>query len=340
MTNQQDPGYELHTAVLLSDRDGSPVAPVHQTLRTADGLLRSSPGRVRRKSVDKLDRLLPVFRSLGKQGWSRPPVFLIDREADSVTHYRLWDRQGHWLVVRADDSRKARHQGQERLLPEVHQHLRDAGASRRSRDVTCHGQPARQYAAEAAICLTRPGKHKHGRLSAPGRALALRLAVAEVRDGQGQVLAHRLLLTNVPALFDAGRVALWYYWRWRIESYFKLPKSAGQEVEHWQQESGAAIAKRLLVAAVACALAWKLARGAHPLAATLRGWLVRLSGRQMKHGVGYTEPALLAGRWTLLQTLEITRRYDVDHLREILQQVLVESEPHSEPPKPPRRRVV
>ena len=170
--------------------------------------------------------------------------------------------------------------------------------------------------------------------------MPLRLVVAEVRDAGGHVLAYWLLLTNVPSAFAADAVALWYYWRWRIESYFKLLKSAGQEVEHWQQESGPAIAKRLLVASMACVLAWKLARSVHPAAATLRGLLIRWSGRQMKYGVEHTEPALLAGLWAVLQALEITARYDVDHLREILKQVLFESEHTSEPLKPPRRRVV
>ena len=29
----------------------------------------------------------------------------------------------------------------------------------------------------------------------------------------------------------------WYYWRWKIESFFKLLKSAGQQLESWQQPS-------------------------------------------------------------------------------------------------------
>ncbi|MEZ5477737.1 MAG: hypothetical protein R3E95_09720 [Thiolinea sp.] len=61
------------------------------------------------------------------------------------------------------------------------------------------------------------------------------------------MLAEWFLLTNVAAV-DAATVALWYYWRWRIESFFKLMKSAGHQLESWQQESALAIAKRLLVA--------------------------------------------------------------------------------------------
>jgi hypothetical protein len=198
--------------------------------------------------------------------------------------------------------------------------------------VLYHGQEAVQYAAETTICLHRPGKHRQGRVSRPGRALTLRLIVTEVRDAEGRVLAHWLLMTNVPGRFDAATVALWYYWRWRIESYFKLLKSAGQEVEHWQQRSGLAIAKRLLVASMACVLVWKLARSADPAASPLRELLVRLSSRQMKYGTDQTDPALLAGLWALLQAVSIVEQFDVAHLQSLLQQVLLETEPHPDPP--------
>ena len=51
------------------------------------------------------------------------------------------------------------------------------------------------------------------------------------------------MLTNVPHYISAERIALWYYWCWQIESFFKLLKSGGQQLEHWQQESGEAILK-------------------------------------------------------------------------------------------------
>jgi hypothetical protein len=53
---------------------------------------------------------------------------------------------------------------------------------------------------------------------------------------------------------------LWYYWRWRIECYHKLLKSAGQRVEQWQQESAAAVARRLAVSAMSAVVVWHLAR--------------------------------------------------------------------------------
>jgi len=131
------------------------------------------------------------------------------------------------------------------------------------------------------------------------------------------------LLTNVPAdKADTAQVALWYYWRWRIESFYKLLKSHGQEAEYWQQESGEAIARHLLVATMACVVVWRLQRETTPQAAETRRILIRfirLSGRQMKHKVESTAPALLAGYFVLLAMLQLLEQTDhtLDQLKSI-----------------------
>jgi hypothetical protein len=147
--------------------------------------------------------------------------------------------------------------------------------------------------------------------------LELRLVIAEVRDAAGQVLAVWYLLTNVPAEVEAATVALWYYYRWRIETYFKLLKSAGMNLESWQQESAAAIARRLLVASMACVTVWRLARSQHPQAEPARQLLVRLSGRQMKRGHSFTMPALLAGLWVLLALFEVLETHTLEELHDL-----------------------
>lgn len=63
------------------------------------------------------------------------------------------------------------------------------------------------------------------------------------------VIVQQLLALD--AAVTAELIAEWYYWQWMIESYFKLCKSAGQHLEDWQQETAAAMAKRLLIAAMA-----------------------------------------------------------------------------------------
>jgi hypothetical protein len=145
-----------------------------------------------------------------------------------------------------------------------------------------------------------------GRVNIPGPPLTLRLILTEIRDEDGQVLARWYLMTN---LLDAGitadLVALWYYWRWRVETYFKLLKSAGLQLEHWQQESAEAVAKRLLVASMACVLVWQLERNTTPPAEQCKTLLMRLSGRQTKRTRRVTASGLLVGleRWLAVRDL-------------------------------------
>jgi hypothetical protein len=329
LAHRQDLGYELQTALLLGDQDGQPLAPLCLDLRGQGGVYSTRRANVGQPPT-KLDRLAPVMRFVGGLGLGRPAVHIIDREADSVDHYRRWDRQGRRFLVRADECRRVRYRGHSRLLPEVVADLRRRGAFTDAREVLYHGQTARQWVAQAEVVLDRPGKRQHGRLSRPGKPLRLRLVVAEVRDGSGAVLARWLLLTNLPADVAAARVALWYYWRWRVETYFKLLKGAGLHLEHWQQETALAVAKRLAVASMACVLVWKVARSQRPEGQTLRDVLVRLSGRQVNRADGFTEPALLAGLYVLLNALAVLEHYDPQQLRRLLDSVL---EPAPEPPR-------
>lgn len=128
------------------------------------------------------------------------------------------------------------------------------------------------------------------------------------------MLATWRLLTNLPAEVDNATVAIWYYWRWNIEKYFKLLKSAGMNAEQWQQESAHAVAARLLVASMACVTVWRLARSSHSDAEDTRRFLVRLSGRQMKRFQPWTMPAMLAGMWTLLAMIDVLDNYTPEQL--------------------------
>src|SRR5262249_18297434 len=157
----------------------------------------------------------------------------------------------------------------------------------------------------------------------------LRLVVTELRDEQGQVLERWYLLTNVPAVLDAATIALWYFWRWRIETFFKLLKAAGQQVEHWQQENGRFILKRLLVASMACTLAWRLAGSQAPLAEEARRVVMSLSGRQVEYGKKFTLEGLLAGMWGLLAMAALLEQMPPSRLKDIATFVLGGS---AEPP--------
>jgi hypothetical protein len=319
--NAGEIGYDAHVALAVSDTAGQPLAPIYLGLQAAPGVYDSRYLTVQ-KPVSNLDGLQSVFDSVRDLGWTRPAVHIIDREADSVGHFRAWQQGKHLFLVRADANRLVLHEGQERSLDAVVAQLQQ-GAFHYSRDVDYHGKPARQEIAEAAVVLhgdayqNRVVDGKKAKRRIRGVPLALRLVISRVYSLDGELLATWLLFTNVPPEVTAAEVALWYYWRWRIESYFKLLKSAGLEVEHWQQETAAAIARRILVAAMACALVWQIARNPTPEGSALRVLLVRLSGRQMGHGVEYTEPALLAGLWVLLAMREALEQYSVAELQRL-----------------------
>jgi hypothetical protein len=311
-------GYELQTALLVSDRDGSPVAPAVLSLRAAEGVYCSRSSHVRQPQ-SRLDELEPTMAYLEQQNFGRPLVHVLDAEADSVWHFRQWSEHAQrWFLVRADD-RLVTYAQQERRFSAICQERHAQQAFRNVRNVLYHGRRAVQSVAEATVTLTRPAQRNRPKVGdrqrIPGAPLTLRLVIVEVRDDPRRLLARWYLLTNLSDATSADTIALWYYWRWLIEKYFKLLKSAGMNVESWQQHTAAAIARRLLVASMACVTVWQLARSEHPQAEQARRFLVRLSGRQMKRNTTFTIPALLAGWWVLLAMLDALEQYSVDQLR-------------------------
>jgi hypothetical protein len=310
-------GYELQTALLVSDRAGEPLAPLWQNVVTSAGVYTT---RTEQREVEQphLDELTQRMKHLDQLPLGRPLVHIIDREGDSVGHFRQW--QGHLFLVRVKGGQRVQWAQQKPLLHEVAGELERSAAFVYCRDVDFHGRAAQQFVAETTVVLTRAARPKRKgikRQAVAGPPVAVRLVVSQVRDKTGRVLAMWLLLTNLDPKVGPGQLVLWYYWRWRIESFFKLIKGAGLHLEHWQQESGLAIAKRLLVVSMACVLIWQLARNPSPEAAELRRVLVRLSGRQMKQHKNFTMPAMLEGIWTLLAMLDLLEHCDLSKLKQL-----------------------
>jgi hypothetical protein len=94
------------------------------------------------------------------------------------------------------------------------------------REVSYHGKTQWQWVAEAKIIITRDAhvQQNQKRTKLPGKPVEARLVVSRILSDTGELLAQWLLITNVPAV-EASEIALWYYWRWKIESFFKLLKS-------------------------------------------------------------------------------------------------------------------
>jgi hypothetical protein len=317
ITHETDVGYDLQTSLIVSDQNG-------QRLVSADGSYASyGETKPTLPIKDHLDEVSDCIAYLEGQGFAKPLVHLIDREGDSVGHIRRWEAAGcHWLV-RVKDNPQVEHEGQSLACNAIAQTLTFA----KTRQVTYHGKQYWQWVAETPVRLTRPARpsQKKGKKPAvSGEPVAARLVVSRVLSEDGEVLAEWLLMSNIMEL-DASTLALWYYWRWQIECFFKLVKSAGHHLESWQQESALAIAKRLLVASMACVTVWAIAADNSKEVAELRIFLIKLSGRQMRHKKEFTNPALLAGLWVFLSMLEIMEAYsqeELDSLKATVQQFL------------------
>lgn len=316
-------GYELTTTLLVETQSGTPLGVMEQELRYAEGVLTTRSAR-KQPARAHLEQLRPTMRASRKWDLSKPLVHVIDREADSLAHLREWTSDGHLVLVRADHEREVKWNGQRILMPDLVQTLTRQNAFQFTRLVEYHGKEARQFVAETAVMLTKAGRKRQGkgqkRVLIAGKPLALRLVVAQVRDQADQLLAEWLLLTNVPEEVNAAEVAQWYYWRWRIESHFKLLKSAGQHVEQWQQTTAPAIARRLLVAAMSSLTVWQLMKDDSPAAQAIKPILIQLSGRLMKRKKPVTAPALLAGLEVLLAMLDLLEHYHIEDLQALAQQ--------------------
>jgi hypothetical protein len=320
-------GYEVQSALALSDHDGSPLAPLVVSLRAVDGVHCSRSSQVR-EALSPLDELDPAMTYIEHLKLPLPVVHLVDAEADSVAHFREWSlRPGRWFLVRGDD-RLVEYQGREQRCSAIQSQLRDAGRFTVSCEVLYHGKPAQQHVAEVPVRLLRAGQRNRpnagDRQRIVGSPLALRLIIAEVRSLEGESLATWYLLAHLPPEVNTETVAQWYYWRWKIEEFFKLLKSAGVQAEQWQQESADAVTRRLLVAAMACVVVWHLARSEHPDAPAARKLLVRLSGRQLRRGREFTTPAMLAGMWNLLAILEELNRTPLEELQSLAKLILAQ----------------
>ena len=289
VTHAKDLGYELTTALLVSGDDGSPLAPMEMHLKVAGGALSTRPRAPRH--VKHLDQVLPTMTASRAWGLGKPMLQVIDREADSVDHFRRRDADGHRSLVRGN-ARRATWEGEPRLLTEVRDELRSRHGFAPIRKVAYHDAEAELWVDETSVILDRPARKKAAgrkRRKRAGRPLTLRLIVVQLRDDRGQAVAEWMLLSNAPDDWAiAERPAYCDYWRWRIESFIKLLKGHGQQLEHWQQETGAAIFRRLLAASMACVVVRRLQADRSPEAEELREILVRLSGRQTKRDRPHT----------------------------------------------------
>jgi Transposase DDE domain len=321
MTHAKDIGYELQSSLLVQAQDGLPLSVVAQNLVSAEGSWQSRKSAIQPDDQTHLDELSERIDWIEQQGFAKRLVHIVDREADSVDHLRQWSRQGHYWLVRAKAGSMVRSGQTDISLAALAQQM----TFRETRKVICKGQSCTQWIAGTQVVLARKAKpkrigHNGQRVKAiAGEALSVRLVVSHIINEEGDVVAQWYLFGNLPEHVEDEQLALWYYWRWEIESFFKLLKGAGHQLESWEQETARATFNRLLIATQACVMAWALMRAQNEEAIQTRLFLVRLSGRQMKRGRPVTFPALLDGLFTLFTMLETLEHYSISELKNFAQ---------------------
>lgn len=327
LTHETDIGYDLTTALLIEADTGVGLAPVQVHVKSGKEV--HSTGVHKPRCGDHhLDQLEPTMDESADWDLGRKLVHVIDREADSLGRLRSWHAKEHLFLVRCDD-RRVRHNGVSVLLSELNEAFHNDDTFIDVGSVKHCGKKVRREVAEAEVTLYRNHSETIDgqKMSVEGEAIDLRAVFVRLVDKEGYVVAEWMLLTNVRAdEADAAEVGKWYYFRWRIESFFKLLKSHGHEIEYWQQRTGAAITKRLLVAAMACAVVNRLQQAESIAASEFRDMLIQLSGRRMKHGVKSTAPALLAGYYAWLAMTQFIQQseLDIQQLKELEVKVLKE----------------
>ena len=325
-THDQDLGYDLGSCLVVDAGTGRPLGPMEMRLRTDNGILTTRPG-ANPEPVAHIDELLGTMDDSRRWNLGKPLVHIIDREANSVGHYRAWHAAGHRFLVRAKDDRIVRWKGEAITLKALQNRL-DADFADPPEGpamaVKTKFGPAKVQVLEIEVVLDRPAitRTDTGRVLTAGPPLTLRLILTRVVTADGVVRARWLLFTNVDAEHTAAEVAQWYAWRWRIESYHKLLKTAGMNAEEWQQECGEAFAKRLVIASMACLTVWHLQEDASAEAERLKGILQRLSGRQKKHKKAPTAPALLAGLEKLLAVLDLLETESLEDILNLVRRCL------------------
>ncbi|MEA9443941.1 transposase [Candidatus Fukatsuia symbiotica] len=309
MSHGRDIGYELQSSLLVDAASGLPVAPLAQTLTDSAGCHSTLKDDTSAPQTH-MDALTTDITRLEALDIGKTLVHIIDREGDSIAYMWELSVQGLRWLIRGKEGHRVQYKGETQKLGEVADGLEFTVRA----EVDYKGRKAGLAISEAPVIITRVARPKRSdketgrRIKAqPGHSLTVRLVVAQLSDNEGRVLGRWTLLTNVEDKLCGEERAQWYYWRWSIESFFKLIKGAGHNVEAWLQHS--AVLRRLLIVSMACVLAWRLQRAEGEENARARQWICRLSGRQQKRSRRESTPSLLAGLAILLNTLKLLSEY-------------------------------
>lgn len=318
-------GYDLQTILALSDRTGEPIAPISHSLKTSKKVYSTYNDNVDTK-LTHLEALTQAIKSIPKfLKTDKKIVHIVDRESDSIAFMRDLIKDNNLFLLRVKNNSKVFYHHED-LKKDIEIKQIDLANKlsfgTKVKTIKYKGKKATIYVNECDIIIkrdaTKKRKNKDGKNQIQrikGDPIKLRFIVERLIDDKGEIVAQWLLVSN---LFDTSikseTLATWYYHRWKIESYFKLLKSSGFNLEQWQQIEPIALFKRLLIVSQACMLVWKIANDSSTNAKKIRDFLIQLSGKQIQRKVEFTYPALLSGLESYLTMMDILVKFDINDL--------------------------
>jgi len=320
-------GYDLQTTLGVSDVTGEPIAPIVHNLKTSKKVYSTYDENISLKKTH-LEELASRVTSINKQIEDKKVVHIVDRESDSVAFMRELQKDKALFLLRVKTNGSL-YLPKEKISMKQGELANELGLGNKVKTIEYQKKKVNIYVNECEVEVKRDatkyminsdGKRKLQRTK--GETIKARFIVERLIDKDNKVVAQWLLLTNIlDKELSAQTLATWYYYRWKIESYFKLLKSSGFNLEQWQQEEPLALFRRLLVVSLACVLVWKIANDTTQNAKSIREFLVILSGRQIERGKTFTHPALLAGLESFLQMMDVMLLYSPEELLDMKQRV-------------------
>jgi len=265
--------YTCQASLLLSDRDGRPLAAPRQWLSTTSA---RKPG-------------LRQMQWLREQDFGgKPLVHLLTRlpvaEQMGQLDGALWLSRvpGSTAVI---ELRSGQSGALAKLAPEFG-----------SAQPTSHkGKPALQAQAEIEVLL-RAGA---------ADAAPLRCVVTRISDARsGKLLAQTYGLTNVGIDVDARQIAQWLAWAGEAEGCLRLMRQGLALCGGVGEPGDPHMFKRLLIAAQVATTVWRVQVASDEWAERTRSLLVQLTGRALRPGRAVSGSVLFTGMDKLFALLE------------------------------------
>ncbi|VTU20605.1 flagellar biosynthesis protein FlhF [Variovorax sp. RA8] len=278
-SNEGGDAYGCESSLLLSDRDGRPLAAPNQWLSTAGA--GTSVAAARRAGLRPL-------QWVAQQDFGKPVVHALPRLPAIEFMGELQARGLAWLARAPGSTAIVDAAGGRGTLARL------ALAFGEAHPVRFKGKPALQAEAHAEVLL----RGEHG-------LPALRCVVTRVMEPKSRkILAQGYLLSNIGSEVGAAQLAQWQAWAAEAEPCFRLIRQGLQLVGGMGELGDPHMMKRVLIAGQASTTVWRLLHAEGEWAGRTRSLLSQLTGRRLRPDRAPTGNVLYEGVAKMFLLLE------------------------------------